>query len=123
MQPRSSRPLDLTRAAAPIAPDGERLESTLRLTVRNHPGVMSHVCGLFSRRAFNVERILCVPVGDGTQSAILLGLGESTRLDQLMRQLRKLEDVLSVSLEPRAAEVFASIDEQLARPSCETSLP
>ncbi|MDF3008108.1 MAG: ilvN [Enterobacter kobei] len=27
----------------------------LELTVRNHPGVMTHVCGLFARRAFNVE--------------------------------------------------------------------
>ena len=25
----------------------------LELAVRNHPGVMSHVCGLFARRAFN----------------------------------------------------------------------
>ncbi|MCG3147073.1 MAG: hypothetical protein PCFJNLEI_00510 [Verrucomicrobiae bacterium] len=36
---------------------------TLELTVQNHPGVMSHVCGLFARRAFNVEGILCLPVG------------------------------------------------------------
>ena len=27
--------------------------TVLRLLVRNHPGVMSHVCGLFARRAFN----------------------------------------------------------------------
>ncbi len=32
----------------------------LELTVRNHPGVMTHVCGLFARRAFNVEGILCL---------------------------------------------------------------
>ena len=30
----------------------------LELAVRNHPGVISHVCGLFARRAFNVEGIL-----------------------------------------------------------------
>lgn len=34
----------------------------LELTVRNHPGVMTHVCGLFARRAFNVEGILCLPI-------------------------------------------------------------
>ena len=34
----------------------------LQLTVRNHPGVMTHVCGLFARRAFNVEGILCLPI-------------------------------------------------------------
>jgi acetolactate synthase-1/3 small subunit len=51
---------------------GVRDGVVLRLLVRNHPGVMSHVCGLFARRAFNVEGILCVPVGDATCSAILL---------------------------------------------------
>jgi acetolactate synthase-1/3 small subunit len=35
----------------------------LELGVANHPGVMSHICGLFARRAFNVEGILCMPVG------------------------------------------------------------
>ena len=29
----------------------------LELIVRNHPGVMTHICGLFARRAFNVDGI------------------------------------------------------------------
>jgi acetolactate synthase-1/3 small subunit len=70
--------------------------AALRLLVRNHPGVMSHVCGLFARRAFNVERILCVPIGDGTRSAILLEVDEDARLPQVIAQLRKLEDVLDI---------------------------
>jgi acetolactate synthase-1/3 small subunit len=37
--------------------------TVLELDVNNHPGVMSHVVGLFSRRAYNVEGILCMPVG------------------------------------------------------------
>ena len=40
----------------------------LVLTVRNHPGVMTHVCGLFARRAFNVEGILCLPIQDSDKS-------------------------------------------------------
>jgi len=36
--------------------------------VRNHPGVMSHVCGLFARRAFNVEGIICLPMRDASRS-------------------------------------------------------
>ena len=39
--------------AEPIA---EPATAVLRLRVRNHPGVMSHVCGLFARRAFNAGR-------------------------------------------------------------------
>lgn len=74
--------------------------TTLRLTVRNHPGTMSHICGLFARRAFNVETILCVPIGDGSQSTVMLGVKEDQRLEQMMRQLRKLEDVLDVEIAP-----------------------
>ena len=42
--------------------------TVLELEVNNHAGVMSHVVGLFSRRAYNVEGILCLPVGDGSIS-------------------------------------------------------
>lgn len=83
----------------------------LRLVVRNHPGVMSHVCGLFSRRAFNVEGIICVPLADTARSVVVLGVNESeeARLEQMMRQLRKLEDVLEVGSAPDAAPLFAAL--------------
>jgi acetolactate synthase-1/3 small subunit len=84
-----------------------RPSAILRLLVRNHPGVMSHVCGLFARRGFNVEGILCLPVGDGTCSVILLVVNEEERLEQLMRQLCKLEDVIEIRRAPEAHEVFA----------------
>lgn len=68
----------------------------LELTVRNHPGVMSHVCGLFARRAFNVEGILCMPLQGGKQSRIWLLVPEDQRLAQMINQVDKLEDVLDV---------------------------
>ena len=83
----------------PLKPD-----TVLRLHVRNHPGVMSHVCGLFARRAFNVEGIVCMPIEDGSRSAILLLVYDDDRLAQLISQLRKLEDVLDIE---RANEVYA----------------
>ena len=55
----------------------------LQLTVANHPGVMAHVCGLFSRRAYNVDGILCMPVGDGRTSRIWLMVDEIQRLEQV----------------------------------------
>ena len=98
---------DTTAAATPAA-DLDRLP-VLRLVVRNHPGVMSHVCGLFARRAFTVEGILCLPVGDGSRSAILLMVDEDERLEQLMRQLAKLEDVLEVRQEENGHEAFKAM--------------
>jgi len=88
-----------------IAADG----AVLRLVVRNHPGVMSHICGLFARRAFNLEGILCRPVGDGTCSVILLVVNENERLEQLIRQLRKLEDVIEVQRAPEAQAAFTAV--------------
>lgn len=86
----------------------------LRLHVRNHPGVMSHVCGLFARRAFNVEGIVCLPVGDGTRSAILLLVHDDARLEQLIRQLRKLEDVLDIERAGEARAAFVAAERHLA---------
>ena len=83
----------------------------LELTVRNHPGVMSHVSGLFARRAFNVEGILCMPVGDGELSRIWLRVNEDARLPQVTRRLERLEDVLSVRSHRANHEVFQAMEE------------
>src|ERR1041385_2058286 len=91
-------------------PDG----SVLRLVVRNHPGVMSHVCGLFARRAFNVEGIVCLPVDDGTRSVIWLAGNEATRLGQMIRQLAKLEDVLEVGYAAGTHNPFAAVARSMA---------
>jgi acetolactate synthase I/III small subunit len=87
-----------------------RADVVLRLHVRNHPGVMSHVCGLFARRAFNVEGIVCMPVGDGTRSAILLLVHDDERLEQMVHQLRKLEDVLDIARASEARGAFEAAE-------------
>lgn len=69
----------------------------LELIVRNHPGVMSHICGLFARRAFNVEGILCMPIKDSDQSRIWLLVQKDLRLSQMVSQVEKLEDVQAVN--------------------------
>ena len=71
--------------------------TVLELCVNNHPGVMSHICGLFSRRAFNLEGIACLPEGDGARSRIWLLVHSKDKLEQMMRQLDKLEDVHQVA--------------------------
>jgi acetolactate synthase-1/3 small subunit len=61
---------------------------------------------LFSRRAFNLDAIICLPLGDATQSMVLLMVNENERLDQLVRQLAKLEDVLEVNRAPELRTAF-----------------
>ena len=72
----------------------------LELRVRNYPGVMSHITGLFARRAFNLEAILCLSVGDGSESRMLLPVADTPRLEQIRLQLGKLQDVLAVRDRP-----------------------
>jgi len=72
--------------------------TVINLKVRNHPGVMYHITGLFSRRAFNLEGILCGQLEDGTTSQIYLLVKADQSLEQIMKQLNKLYDVLEVSL-------------------------
>jgi acetolactate synthase-1/3 small subunit len=83
--------------------------AVLRLLVRNHPGVMSHICGLFSRRSFNLEGIICVPIGEGTRSEMLLLVKDDARLGQVILQLQKLEDVIEVSRAPAMRSAFESV--------------
>lgn len=78
----------------------------LKLTVNNHPGVMTHICGLFARRAFNVEGILCTPMQGGSTSRIWLLVPEDDRLTQMIRQVRKLHDVLEVLPYPADEEAL-----------------
>lgn len=70
----------------------------VELLVRNHAGVMSHITGMFSRRGFNLEGILCGPVGDGSESIMFLLVNHDNRLDQIVKQLEKLYDIEKVTV-------------------------
>ncbi len=94
-----------------VETEAKRVKSVLELTVNNHPGVMSHVCGLFSRRAYNVEGILCMPIGDGARSRVWLLVNEDERLDNMVKQLHKLEDVVELRRHAASHQVFARLEE------------
>jgi len=84
--------------------------AVLEIDVNNHAGVMSHVVGLFSRRSYNVEGILCLPVGDGRQSRIWLLVNEDQRLAQMMKQVDKLEDVIAIRRHNADHAVFQDLE-------------
>jgi len=84
--------------------------AVLEIDVNNHAGVMSHVVGLFSRRAYNVEGILVLPVGDGSRSRIWLLVNEDLRLAQMMKQVEKLEDVIALRRHNADHAVFSDLE-------------
>ncbi|PHR29954.1 MAG: acetolactate synthase isozyme 1 small subunit [Desulfotalea sp.] len=83
--------------------------AVLELIVNNHPGVMSHICGLFSRRAYNLEGIICIPLGGGLTSKMWLQVNEELKLEQIIKQVQKLPDVLNVIKHGEGHPVFAEV--------------
>jgi acetolactate synthase-1/3 small subunit len=70
---------------------------TLSVLVENKPGVLSHVAGLFSRRAFNISSLAVGPTHDERVSRITIVVdGASTPVEQVSKQLEKLVRVLKV---------------------------
>jgi acetolactate synthase I/III small subunit len=84
--------------------------AVLEIDVRNHAGVMSHVVSLFTRRAYNLEAILVMPVGQGAMSRVWLKVLEDVRLPQLIKQVEKLEDVLAVRRHGVDHAVFEGVE-------------
>lgn len=84
----------------------------IELTVNNHSGVMSHITGLFSRRGYNLEGILCGRIGEGQQSRMYLLVEENEQFEQVVKQLSKLYDVLELRiLEGVDSKIFSRIEE------------
>jgi acetolactate synthase I/III small subunit len=86
----------------------------IKLTVNNHAGVMSHITGLFSRRGYNLEGILCGRIGDSEQSRMYLLVAKNDLLEQIVRQLQKLYDVIEISVEESENSAMVTLMEQLA---------
>jgi acetolactate synthase-1/3 small subunit len=89
-------------------------QTVLALEVRNHPGVMSHVCGLLSRRAYNMTGIICLPMQDKNFSRIWLLVNEEQRLEQVVKQIQKLHDVLSVERHGVDHRIFTRLQKMFA---------
>ncbi len=73
------------------------MRKIISILVRNHPGVLSHVAGMFTRRAYNIESIAAGETEnpDVTRITIVVS-GDEIILEQVTKQLRKLIDVIKV---------------------------
>ena len=83
-------------AAAPAA--AARRFHTVVTTVENKPGVLARVAGLFARRGFNIESLAVAPTADERFSRITFTVDvASSRLEQVVKQLDKLINVVEIS--------------------------
>lgn len=69
----------------------------LSLLVENTSGVLSRVAGLFSRRGYNIDSITAGPTLNPRYTRMTVALhGDDDIIDQIKKQLLKLEDVISL---------------------------
>ncbi len=70
----------------------------LAVLVDNKPGVLTHVSGLISRRAFNIESISAgyTEEPEVTRINIVVSVESKNELDQVVTQLGKLIDVIKI---------------------------
>ena len=70
----------------------------LAILVDNKPGVLTHVSGLISRRAFNIESISAgyTEETDVTRINIEVSVEDKHELEQVINQLSKLIDIIKI---------------------------
>lgn len=75
------------------------------ILVDNTSGVLSRIAGLFSRRGYNIDSLTVGVTADSRYSrATVVARGDHIILDQIEKQLNKLEDVVDIKrLEPDAS--------------------
>jgi acetolactate synthase-1/3 small subunit len=72
-------------------------QHVISVLVENHAGTLSRVSGLFSRRGFNIDSLTVGETDDPSISRMTIAVsGDERILEQIIKQLDKLVDVIAV---------------------------
>jgi len=73
------------------------MRHTISVLVENKFGVLTRVAGLFSGRGYNIDSLNVAPTHDATSSRMtIVTHGDEATLEQIVKQLNKLPDVIQV---------------------------
>jgi len=73
------------------------MRRTISVLVENKFGVLTRVAGLFSGRGYNIDTLNVAPTADPTASRMtIVTRGDDATLDQIVKQLNKLADIIKV---------------------------
>ena len=73
------------------------MRHTISVLVENKFGVLTRVAGLFSGRGYNIDSLNVAPTHDATASRMtIVTSGDEATIEQIVKQLNKLPDVLKV---------------------------
>lgn len=74
------------------------MKHILSVLVNNKPGVVTRVSALFTKRGYNIHSFIgCETHIEGTSTLIIVVNGEDSIIEQIIKQLNKLIDVIMVS--------------------------
>ncbi|MDD3652634.1 MAG: acetolactate synthase small subunit [Desulfotomaculaceae bacterium] len=74
------------------------MKHTLAVLVSNKPGVLARISGLLSRRVFNIESIAAGYTEEpGITRITIVVQGDDYILDQVIKQLTKLVDIIRIA--------------------------
>ena len=70
----------------------------ISILLQNEAGALARVAGMFSARGYNIESLSVAPTHDSTVSRLtLVTLGSEAVIDQIIKQTRKLIDVVEIA--------------------------
>src|SRR5258708_37297520 len=73
------------------------MRHTISVLVENKFGVLTRIAGLFSGRGYNIDTLNVGPTQDPNTSRMTIGTrGDDATLEQIVKQLNKLVDILGV---------------------------
>ena len=82
----------------------------LSVLVDNTSGVLNRVAGLFSRRGYNIDSLTVGVTEDPRYSIMtIVVMGDDDILEQIEKQIRKLEDVREVEVLGEGTSVFREL--------------
>src|SRR5467141_16590 len=73
------------------------MRHTISVLVENKFGVLTRIAGLFSGRGYNIDTLNVAPTQDPSASRMtIVTRGDDATLEQIVKQLNKLVDILQV---------------------------
>ena len=73
------------------------MRHTISVLVENKSGVLTRIAGLFSGRGYNIDTLNVAPTHEANTSRMtIVTRGDDATVDQIVKQLQKLVDVLEV---------------------------
>lgn len=77
------------------APEARANQHSISLLVNNKPGVLIRVSLVFARRGYNIDSLVVSPAHNGKYARMnIVASGQPKTLEQILKQLNKLIDVL-----------------------------